>query len=124
MIAGGIVAELIGAGVTCALVASMPEGGPATVFLPQFIISYGNGVLLPNAIAGAVSVRPQAAGTAAGMTGFTQMAIGAAATQVVGILLAGAASALPMAVMMLCEVVAVGVLFRLLTLRRQAMPDV
>ena len=44
--------------------------GPAIVFVPQMIISFGNGLLLPGAIAGAVSVRPQAAGTAAGIIGF------------------------------------------------------
>ena len=51
------------------------------MFLPQILLSFGNGVFLPNAIAGAVSVRPQAAGTASGITGFTQMAIGAVAAQ-------------------------------------------
>ncbi len=60
----------------------MPEAGPVTIFVPQLVISYGNGVLLPNAIAGAVSVRPHAAGSAAGLTGFVQMALGAASTQV------------------------------------------
>ena len=120
MIAGGVAAELVGTGITCALVAAMPDGGPATVFAPQLIISYGNGVLLPNAIAGAVSVRPQAAGTAAGMTGFTQMATGAAATQVVSIVLVGATSAMSMAWMMLAEVVATGLLFGLLVRRREA----
>ncbi len=52
--------------------------GPAVVFLPQLIVNFGNGLLLPGAISGAVSVRPQAAGTAAGIIGFSQMAIGAA----------------------------------------------
>ena len=66
-------------------------------------------LLLPNAIAGAVSVRPQAAGTAAGMTGFTQMAIGAASTQMVTVLLAG--TAMPMAWMMLAAVLATGVAY-------------
>jgi DHA1 family bicyclomycin/chloramphenicol resistance-like MFS transporter len=119
MIAGGVAAELVGAALTCALVTSFPAGGPAIVFLPQLVTSYGNGVLLPNAIAGAVSVRPQAAGTAAGMTGFTQMAIGAASTQLVGLLLVGATTAMPMAWMMLAEVVAVALLFGLLVRRRQ-----
>jgi DHA1 family bicyclomycin/chloramphenicol resistance-like MFS transporter len=119
MIAAGVAAELAGTGITCALVAGFPAGGPATVFLPQFIISYGNGVLLPNAIAGAVSVRPQAAGTAAGMTGFAQMATGAAATQIVSALLTGAITAMPMAWMMLAEVVATALLFGLLVGRRE-----
>ena len=65
---------------------TLPDAGPAIIFLPQLVISYGNGLLLPNAIAGAVSVRPQAAGAASGMTGFTQMAIGAASTQTVSML--------------------------------------
>ena len=56
-------------------------------------------------------MRPQAAGAASGMTGFTQMAIGAASTQLVSILLAGATTAMPMAWMMLVVVVATGVAF-------------
>lgn len=120
MITGGVAVELVGTSITCALVATMPGGGPAIVFLPQFIISYGNGLLLPNAIAGAVSVRPQAAGTAAGMTGFAQMAMGAAATQVIGIALVGASTAMPLAWMMLAEAVATGLVFGLLVRRREA----
>ena len=48
--------------------------------------------MLPGAISGAVSVRPQAAGTAAGITGFTQMAVGAVVTQYAGTLLANSDS--------------------------------
>ncbi len=117
MILAGVAAELTGAGLTCALVATMPDAGPAIIFLPQFLISYGNGVLLPNAIAGAVSIRPQAAGTASGMIGFTQMALGAAATQIVSMLLAGAATAMPMALMMLVVVLATGAAFLALVRR-------
>ena len=60
------------------------HSGPIIVFLPQLFISFGNGLLLPGAISGAVSVRLQAAGTAAGITGFAQMALGAAITQYAG----------------------------------------
>ena len=117
MIIAGIVSELIGASLTVALVAALPDAGPAIIFLPQLVISFGNGLLLPNAIAGAVSVRPQAAGTASGMTGFTQMALGAAATQAVSMLLAGASTAMPMAWMMLIVVVATGVAYGALVRR-------
>lgn len=79
--------------------------GPAVVFLPQTIISFGNGVMLPNAIAGAVSVRPHAAGTASGVLGFVQMAIGAAFVQLGGIVLAQALSPLPIAILMAAAVV-------------------
>jgi MFS transporter, DHA1 family, multidrug resistance protein len=117
MIMAGIVFELIGAGLTALLVATIPEAGPAIIFLPQLVISFGNGLLLPNAIAGAISVRPQAAGAASGMTGFTQMAVGAASTQVVSIALAGGSNAMPMAWMLVIMVVATGVAYAALVRR-------
>jgi DHA1 family bicyclomycin/chloramphenicol resistance-like MFS transporter len=117
MILAGIGFELFGAVLTAVVVAAWPQAGPATIFLPQLVISYGNGLMLPNAIAGAVSVRPQAAGTASGMTGFIQMAIGAASTQVVSMLLAGATTAMPMAWMLVVVTVAAGVVFGVLVRR-------
>lgn len=118
MIVAGIVFELVGTTVTAALVTTMPEAGPAIIFLPQLLISYGNGLLLPNAIAGAVSVRPNAAGTASGLTGFVQMAIGAASAQLITVLLAGAATAMPMAWQMLAVVVATAAAYWGLVKRR------
>jgi hypothetical protein len=56
-------------------------------------------------------LRPQAAGAASGMTGFAQMAVGAASTQVVSIALAGASDAMPMAWMLVILVVATGVAY-------------
>jgi DHA1 family bicyclomycin/chloramphenicol resistance-like MFS transporter len=100
MIKWGLVLELIGTGLTVAA-ALIPGVGPTPIFLPQLVIQVGNGMLLPNAIAGAVSVRPQAAGTAAGIVGFTQMAIGAVAAQAMTHIHVGAASAMPLAVTML-----------------------
>jgi MFS transporter, DHA1 family, multidrug resistance protein len=117
MITAGIVIELIGTGLTCVLVAAMPDAGPAIIFLPQLVISYGNGLLLPNSIAGAISVRPQAAGTASGMTGFVQTAVGAAATQAISLLMVGASTAMPMAWQMLAVVVATGVAYGVLVRR-------
>lgn len=96
MIRLGLAFELIGAILTIAIVWVFPLGGPATIFPPQFLISFGNGVLLPNAIAGAISVRPQAAGTASGITGFTQMAVGALAAQATSWIAAASLTALPM----------------------------
>jgi DHA1 family bicyclomycin/chloramphenicol resistance-like MFS transporter len=111
MITAGVVASLVGVSLTLALIATVPEAGPVTIFGPQLVISYGNGLLLPNAIAGAVSVRPHAAGAAAGLTGFVQMALGAAAAQAVALVLTGAATAMPLAWMMAAEIVATGVAF-------------
>jgi DHA1 family bicyclomycin/chloramphenicol resistance-like MFS transporter len=101
MIQWGTVLSLAGAVIEIALITTVPGGGPATIFAPQILMSFGSGLLLPNAVAGAISVRPQAAGTASGFTGFLQMGLGAPAAQIVSHLLAGATSALPMALVML-----------------------
>jgi DHA1 family bicyclomycin/chloramphenicol resistance-like MFS transporter len=101
MIWWGTILSLIGLAVEVALVLATPGSGPAIIFVPQVFISFGSGLLMPNALAGAVSVRPQAAGTASGFTGFLQMGLGAAAAQLVSHLLEGATTALPMTLVML-----------------------
>jgi DHA1 family bicyclomycin/chloramphenicol resistance-like MFS transporter len=53
-------------------------------FLPMAVVALGNGMTQPNAIAAAVSVRPQLAGTASGLVGALQMGAGAAMTVVIG----------------------------------------
>jgi DHA1 family bicyclomycin/chloramphenicol resistance-like MFS transporter len=45
------------------------------------IIMFGNASVMANAAAGAISVRPQAAGTASGLMGFTQMGFGSLCSQ-------------------------------------------
>ena len=111
MIAAGAAVEIAGAIVSLVLVDVAWELGPFVIFGPQLLISYGNGLVLPSAIAGAVSIRPQAAGSAAGLTGFTQMSIGAAVTQIVPLALAGAETAMPMAWMVLAVAAATGVAY-------------
>jgi MFS transporter, DHA1 family, multidrug resistance protein len=101
MIWWGTLLTLIAVVSEVALVLIWPDGGPATIFVPQIVISIGSGLLMPNALAGAVSVRPQAAGTASGFTGFLQMGLGALSAQAVSHLLDGAATALPMVLVML-----------------------
>jgi MFS transporter, DHA1 family, multidrug resistance protein len=87
------------AGVTILLaLALVPVMHPAAIFLPNILMSIGNGFLLPNAVAGAVSVDPKAAGAASGLTGFAQMSMGAAGSYAAGLVTSG--SPLPMALMM------------------------
>ncbi|MDO9413636.1 MAG: multidrug effflux MFS transporter [Pseudolabrys sp.] len=116
LIIAGLAVEIGGAIISVILFASFPDGGPGVLFLPQFIISYGNGLLLPNCISGAISVRPEAAGTASGVIGFIQMGAGAASVQIVSVLLVGATTAMPIAWTMLALVAAATVSF--LALRR------
>ena len=114
MIWFGIGMEAIGVGMAALMTAFAMHWGPIIVFAPQRIISFGNGLLLPGAIAGAVSVRPQAAGTAAGIAGFSQMAVGAAITQYAGTLLAESETAVPLAMLMVTLVVGLAISFALL----------
>jgi DHA1 family bicyclomycin/chloramphenicol resistance-like MFS transporter len=59
---------------------------PASIFLPILLCNFGNGLTIPNGIVAAISVDPKNIGAAAGLTGFSQMALGALASQMVGIL--------------------------------------
>lgn len=102
----GVGFEIAGVILAAALAWALPDAGPLIVFGPQTIIAFGNGLLLPGAISGAISVRPQAAGTAAGIIGCAQMALGAALVQYAAVLLANATSALPMALLMALMVAA------------------
>jgi DHA1 family bicyclomycin/chloramphenicol resistance-like MFS transporter len=88
---------------------ALPGWEMAAIFLPQIIVGFGNGLLLPTSVAGAVSIRPQVAGTASGLTGFIQMAIGAVAAQLGGYVVAQATDAVPMLLLMLGFGVATGV---------------
>ena len=114
LIAWGIAFEIVGVTMAALLAWKAHDFGPAIVFVPQMVIAYGNGLLLPGAIAGATSVRPQAAGTAAGIIGCTQMGLGAALVQYAAWLLSDATSALPMALLMVATVTALALSFLLI----------
>ena len=57
---------------------------PTALFGPMFFIGAGNGLVLPSGIAGAVSVRPDLAGAAAGLAGSLQIGFGALVAPFVG----------------------------------------
>ena len=101
MIRAGIGLQIAGAIVSIVLAHAFPLGGPETVFPAQFLLSCGNGIFLPNAVAGAISVRPQAAGTASGIVGFVQMGLGAAAAQAMSTVIEHSSTAQPLAWTML-----------------------
>jgi DHA1 family bicyclomycin/chloramphenicol resistance-like MFS transporter len=58
-------------------------------FLPMLLMGIGNGISQPNSLAAAISVQPRLAGTASGVVGASQMAVGALMTVVAGFLEAG-----------------------------------
>ncbi|OYU49503.1 MAG: Bcr/CflA family drug resistance efflux transporter [Rhizobiales bacterium PAR1] len=72
----GNVAGLIGA-VTILIPALFGILNPLVLFAPAMIMSFGNGLVLPNAIAGGLAVNPAAAGAGSGLMGFGQIGVGA-----------------------------------------------
>ncbi len=54
---------------------------PSWLFATHMIIMFGTASVMANATAGAISIRPQVAGTASGLMGFTQFGIGSLCSQ-------------------------------------------
>jgi DHA1 family bicyclomycin/chloramphenicol resistance-like MFS transporter len=123
MIWWGLLVSIGGVILSLSLTGFFPQIGPAALFVPQLIISLGNGLLLPNSFAGAVSVRPQAAGAGSGIAGFGQMAAGAAATQFATVALAGATGAFPLSVTMAAILIAATVSYLVLVRPRMLTAD-
>ena len=60
---------------------------PIALFLPMGFVGMGNGLVIPSGIAGAVSVNPDIAGAAAGLSGSLQIGFGALVAPLVGAML-------------------------------------
>lgn len=73
----------VAAAVTIALFA--PVWTPLLLFLPMMLNGIGNGLTIPTLTAAALSVRPDMAGAASGLTGFTQLSLGAGAAYLSGL---------------------------------------
>ena len=79
-------------GIYCSVVSVALEGlcllvlpwTPATLFLPLMLNGLGNGLAIPGGTALALAVRPDLAGTAAGLMGALQLGIGALAAILAG----------------------------------------
>jgi DHA1 family bicyclomycin/chloramphenicol resistance-like MFS transporter len=96
MILCGIVIQAIAMAMAVAMAIYVPHWGLIILFWPQTVASFGAGLMLPTTIAGAISVRPQSAGTASGLAGFAQMGLGAAGAQFSGFIVAASTTAVPL----------------------------
>ena len=96
MITVGCAVILLATGTQFALIASGYVSLPV-MFGCMAACSFGHGFAIPNGLAGAVSVDPNRAGSAAGLSGALQMGAGALSSFIVGFMLDD--SALPMAAM-------------------------
>lgn len=73
---------------------------PLTLFGPMLLVGIGNGLALPTATAGGVSVRPEAAGAAAGLLGACQIGLGAISSILAAILATSAVGAVGLTALM------------------------
>ena len=99
MIIGTVVA-IVGVLIIAALFA-LGVVHPLALFLPMFLSGMANGMTFANSIAGAVSLRPQYAGTASGLAGSMQVTGGAIASVLIGILMGAIPSIFTMLATML-----------------------
>lgn len=107
MIAGGLVA-LVGAAIPLLL---FWQGATTALafFGPQVVIGFGNGLSLPSANAGIVSVRPELAGSASGLGGAITMGGGALVSWLASAITTEETGAMPLLIVMtLCCVLALG----------------
>ena len=117
-----ILAGTISVSFGCALmlvVFLMGYGSPVTFFGLMTLVGLGNGMVIPNATAGMLSVRPHLAGTASGLGGAIMIGGGAALASLVGFLLSPQTGAYPLILVMLCTALAALVSI-LLVYRREA----
>ena len=84
----------VASGVSAVLCMLVLPWTPAALFLPLMLNGIGNGLTVPGGTAAALSVRPDLAGTAAGLVGATQLGLGALAAVIVGSLVTLAPAAL------------------------------
>ena len=87
VLAGSLLCFVMATGQSLAILAGYLT--PALLFVPGGLMSFAQGLSLPNAQAGAIRVRPAIAGTAAGLGVFVQMFLSAIAAESYGLLADG-----------------------------------
>ncbi len=121
MILAGTFLSLVSIAAMAALIAS-GFLSPVALFGPMLFIGVANGLVLPSGIAGAVSVRSDLAGAAAGLSGSFQIGFGALVAPIVGATLSSTVWPL-IAIMTICSSLAIASLALVATRRMPAAPN-
>jgi DHA1 family bicyclomycin/chloramphenicol resistance-like MFS transporter len=77
----GLALQLSGAALNLAWGVTGLNQAPSWLFGTQMLVMFANAFVMSNSAAGAISVRPEAAGTASGAMGFLQMGLGSLLSQ-------------------------------------------
>lgn len=88
---------------TLAVLALLGQTGPNVFFGLVISVGLGNGIMLPSANAGLLSVRPELAGSAAGLGGAITIGGGAALSMLAGLVLSPTSGPLPLILIMLAS---------------------
>ncbi len=112
-----------GAGVLTSMLIAMAGADTVwTFFGLMCFVGLGNGMAIPNATAGAISVRPHLAGTAAGLSGAIMIGAGAGLSAYAGLLLSPGSTAVPLLLLMFATAV-LGLVAILLVVLREKQLD-
>jgi DHA1 family bicyclomycin/chloramphenicol resistance-like MFS transporter len=84
LIMTGAVVGSVGAALSLLIAGTGLMTGAVMFFIPMLAITFANGLQLPSAIAGTVSVNPRVAGSASGLAGFSQLIFGAIVSHLAG----------------------------------------
>lgn len=103
MIVVGSLVGVAGLGLPIALV-WLGADHPFTVFGLMILLGFGNGMVMPNAMAGMLSVRPHLAGTASGIGGAMMIGGGAGLSALAGALLNEGSGPYPLLLLMLASI--------------------
>ncbi|WP_439655575.1 multidrug effflux MFS transporter [Sulfitobacter aquimarinus] len=117
MVLWGCLANALG-GVISLLIFEVGLGTPVSFFGMMTMVGLGNGLCIPNATAGMLSVRPHLAGTASGLGGTIMIGGGAGLSAWVGVLLTPETGAFPLLWMMLVTAL-LGLVSILMVMRRE-----
>ncbi|WP_297769612.1 multidrug effflux MFS transporter [uncultured Roseovarius sp.] len=93
-------------------------GTPVTFFGLMTFMGLGNGMVIPNATAGALSIRPDLAGTASGLSGALMIGLGAGLSALAGLLLTPGSGAFALLWIMLTTALA-AIAMIVLVIRRE-----
>jgi DHA1 family bicyclomycin/chloramphenicol resistance-like MFS transporter len=77
----GLALQLTGAALNLAWGVTGLNQAPSWLFITHMLITFANAFVMSNSAAGAISIRPEAAGTASGVMGFLQMGFGSLCSQ-------------------------------------------
>ena len=97
--------------------------GPLSFFLPMLLVGLGQGLIVPNAAAGVVSVDPKLAGSASGLAATIQIVIGGFLALITGYIISKFVSPLPLIIILIITIL-VSLLFSYTLIKSEGLKKV